>query len=254
MEAQQSRRSDPPQQREPRQEQQVPEPRREERTAERRRGVSRRTLLIGGATVGLGAAGYLAVDGSNWWYRVPGVNRPRKEGEVDHPGAEWIPASSANWRMADRPYDYTIDRVVIHTIEGDYAVGLKVFQDPGHGAAAHYVVRTEDGHVAQMVRELDVAYHAGNRSFNERSIGIEHEGFADRAGSITDATYRASAELTAGICDRYGLPRDREHIVGHVEVPGTDHTDPGPHWDWDRYMRFVSAVPATRAEKREDGA
>ncbi|MEW2554914.1 N-acetylmuramoyl-L-alanine amidase, partial [Streptomyces zhihengii] len=26
---------------------------------------------------------------------------------------------------------------------------------------------------------------------------------------------------------------------GHVEVPGNDHTDPGPHWDWNRYMQLV---------------
>ncbi|HEV7628421.1 MAG TPA: N-acetylmuramoyl-L-alanine amidase, partial [Streptomyces sp.] len=23
------------------------------------------------------------------------------------------------------------------------------------------------------------------------------------------------------------------------EVPGADHTDPGRHWDWRRYMRYV---------------
>ncbi|WP_344631353.1 N-acetylmuramoyl-L-alanine amidase [Streptomyces glaucosporus] len=210
--------------------------------------VGRRALLIGGAAVGLGALGYAARDDvSHLWWRVPGVNRPRTEGEVDHPGAEWVPASPANWRRADRPYDYTIDRVVIHVIQGGYDVALKVFQDPAHGAAAHYVVRTADGHVAQTVRELDVAYHAGNRAYNERSIGIEHEGFVERPGTITDATYRASAELAAGICDRYGLPRDRKHIVGHAEVPGADHTDPGPHWDWDRYLRMVRAVPVRKA-------
>ncbi|HEX5569027.1 MAG TPA: N-acetylmuramoyl-L-alanine amidase [Streptomyces sp.] len=209
----------------------------------RRPSVSRRTLLVGGA-VGLGVAGYAARDGlARLWWRMPGVYRPRTEGEVDHPGAEWIPAAGANWRWANRPYDHTVDRVVIHVIQGGYDVALKVFRDPAHQAATHYVVRTSDGHVAQLVRELDVAYHAGNRAYNERSIGIEHEGFVERADTLTDATYRASAELTAGICDRYGLPRDREHIVGHVEVPGTDHTDPGPHWDWDRYMRMVRDVP-----------
>jgi hypothetical protein len=40
--------------------------------------------------------------------------------------------------------------------------------------------------------------------------------------------------------DRYGIPKDRAHIVGHVEVPGNDHTDPGPNWDWTRYMQYVN--------------
>src|SRR5439155_775584 len=48
---------------------------------------------------------------------------------------------------------------------------------------------------------------------------------------------------------RYGSPIDREHIIGHYQVPdptdpslggGSDHhTDPGPYWKWDYYMRLV---------------
>ncbi|MEU6079714.1 N-acetylmuramoyl-L-alanine amidase [Streptomyces sp. NPDC047108] len=205
----------------------------------RRAGLSRRALIAGGAAAAVGTAGVLGADQlARLWWRIPGNDKPRKKGELDHRGAQWIAASTANWRMADRPDDYTIDRVVIHVVEGSFPIALKVFQDPEHGAATHYVVR-KDGHIAQMIRELDVAYHAGNRGWNERSIGIEHEGFVDRRGSFTEAMYRSSARLTAGICARYGIPVDRRHIVGHVEVPGTDHTDPGPHWDWDRYLRLV---------------
>ncbi|MFE0423683.1 N-acetylmuramoyl-L-alanine amidase [Streptomyces sp. NPDC058953] len=211
-----------------------------------RRRIGRRGLLLGGAAA-LAGGGLLARDElSGLWWRVPGVSKPRKEGELDHMGAQWAAASKANWRLADRPDDYRIDRVIIHVVQGSFPTALRVFKDPGHGAATHYVVR-KDGHVAQMIRELDVAFHAGNRSFNERSVGIEHEGFVDRPQDFTDAMYAGSARLTAGICVRYGLPADREHIIGHVEVPGTDHTDPGPHWDWDRYLRLVrEALPEAR--------
>ena len=71
-----------------------------------------------------------------------------------------------------------------------YATALKVFQDPTHAAAAHYVVR-KDGHVAQKIRELDVAFHAGNREYNERSVGIEHEGFVDRPAVLHGRDVRA---------------------------------------------------------------
>jgi len=54
--------------------------------------------------------------------------------------------------------------------------------------------------------------------------------------------YRASAALTAEICKRYGIPRDRRHIIGHVEIPGARHTDPGRFWDWNRYMALVAAA------------
>ncbi|XED74065.1 N-acetylmuramoyl-L-alanine amidase [Streptomyces sp. QH1-20] len=206
--------------------------------------ISRRGLLIGGgaAVVAAGAAGYARRDDLlPWWYRAAGLERPRTDGELDHDGAEWVAASSANWRWAHRPADYTVDRVVIHVVQGSYGDALRVFRNPLHEAAAHYVVR-KDGHIAQTVRELDVAFHAGNRRFNERSVGIEHEGYVDRPGDFTDAMYRASAVLTAGICARYDFPADRDHIVAHSQVPGTDHTDPGPHWDWDRYLKLVRAA------------
>ncbi|WP_326728441.1 N-acetylmuramoyl-L-alanine amidase [Streptomyces phaeochromogenes] len=205
------------------------------------RHIGRRALLIGGAVATTAAVGtaVLAQDElRRMWWRLPSVEKPRKEGEVDFRGARWVAASSSNWRMADRPDDFGIDRVIIHVTQGSYASAVKVFQNPAHGAATHYIVR-QDGRVTQMIRELDVAFHAGNRDFNERSVGIEHEGFVDRPKDFTDAMYEASARLTARICARYDIPVDRKHIIGHVEVPGTDHTDPGPHWDWDRYIPLV---------------
>ncbi|WP_275462845.1 N-acetylmuramoyl-L-alanine amidase [Streptomyces noursei] len=216
-----------------------------------RRLTRRRALLLGGgAAVAAGAAAVAAREElAYWWWRLPGNGRPRKEGEVDFAGAQWSAASPANYRQASRPDDYTVDRVVVHVVQGSFATALKVFKDPFHEASAHYVVRG-DGHVAQTVRELDVAFHAGNRGYNERSVGIEHAGFVDRPESFTADMYAASARLTAGICRRYAFPADREHVVGHVEVPGTDHTDPGPHWDWDRYLALVRAElrrPAGRA-------
>jgi peptidoglycan hydrolase-like protein with peptidoglycan-binding domain len=51
--------------------------------------------------------------------------------------------------------------------------------------------------------------------------------------------YRSSAALTAYLCNRYSIPKDRAHIVGHSEVPGNDHTDPGPNWNWTYYMQLV---------------
>ncbi|MFI1963686.1 N-acetylmuramoyl-L-alanine amidase [Streptomyces pathocidini] len=209
-----------------------------------RRGISRRALVIGGATAAAGTAVAVNFDGlSRQWWRLPGNNKPRTDGVVDFKGAEWVAASPSNWRRADRPADYVIDRVVIHVVQGSYATALDVFKDPWHRAAAHYVVR-KDGHIAQTIRELDVAFHAGNREYNERSVGIEHEGWVDRPDQFTGAMYEASARLTAGICDRYGIPRDRQHIIGHTEVPGADHTDPGRAWDWDRYMKLVREVGA----------
>ncbi|MEU7412758.1 N-acetylmuramoyl-L-alanine amidase [Streptomyces sp. NPDC042638] len=209
------------------------------------RRLGRRALLVGGAAAAVGSAVLARETLSHLWWRLPGVDKPRVAGAVDYRGARWVAASPANYRRADRPDDYPVDRVVVHVTQGGYASAVKAFQDPSHGAAAHYVVR-EDGRITQLVRELDVAFHAGNRQYNERSVGIEHEGFVADASSFTDAMYAASARLTAAVCRRYGMPADREHIIGHVEVPGTDHTDPGRFWDWERYIRLARAAPARR--------
>ncbi len=160
----------------------------------------------------------------------------------DHPTAEWQPASAANYTRARRPAQYSIDLVIIHVTQTRYSQTLNVFRNPRKKVSAHYVVRSGDGHVAQCVREADVAWHAGDWEHNTRSIGIEHEGWVDEPGYFTGALYRRSAALTAAICARHGIPTDRRHIVGHHEVPGTDHTDPGPHWDWERYMTLVEAA------------
>lgn len=160
---------------------------------------------------------------------------------VDQPSVDWLPADPANYTVSDRPMGYPLDLVVIHVTQATYTSTLGVFQNPRKKVSAHYVVRSADGHIAQCVREHDIAWHAGNWDYNTRSIGIEHEGWVDRPAYFTNALYQESARLTAAICTRYAIPKDRGHIIGHYEVPGSDHTDPGPNWDWGLYMALVNA-------------
>lgn len=169
---------------------------------------------------------------------------PRADAQqpVDHPSAEWAAANTANYTPSDRPVTYPVDFVIIHVTQTTYRTTLSVFQNPKKKVSAHYLVRSADGNVAQCVRERDIAWHAGNWDYNTRSIGIEHEGWVDRPAYFTAALYEASARLTASICTKYGIPKDRAHILGHYEVPESDHTDPGLHWDWTRYMRLVDSV------------
>ncbi|MYS65257.1 N-acetylmuramoyl-L-alanine amidase [Streptomyces sp. SID5473] len=161
---------------------------------------------------------------------------------VDEPGAVWRPAATANYTASSRPSAYRIDRVVIHVAQETFDDTVRIFQDPARRVSAHYVVGSSDGRLAQCLRERDIGWHAGNWSYNTRSIGIEHEGWVDRPEYFTHALYERSAALTAAICDRYGIPKDRAHIIGHHEVPGADHTDPGAFWDWVRYLRLVNLV------------
>jgi hypothetical protein len=167
----------------------------------------------------------------------------------DFPGATWAPAAPSNFRRADRPTSRAIDMVVIHDIEGSATSAVNWFQNPKAQASSHYVISGETGQIWQMVKEHDVAYHAGNSETNGRSVGIEHQGFAYRPGFYDTTLYEASARLVRQITDRYQIPRDRTHIIGHFEVPDpsnpgqfggrSHHTDPGPYWDWDSFMTMV---------------
>ncbi|WP_274917689.1 N-acetylmuramoyl-L-alanine amidase [Streptomyces sp. WZ-12] len=160
----------------------------------------------------------------------------------DYPGAQWVPASITNYTPANRPTSHPIQMVIVHVTQETFPDTLMLFGRPGYRASAHYTVRSDDGFVAQSVRERDVAWHAGNTRYNWHSIGVEHEGRIDEPKWFTGALYEHSAALTAAICHRYRIPVDRQHIIGHHEVPGSDHTDPGPLWDWPRYMRLVKAA------------
>jgi hypothetical protein len=60
--------------------------------------------------------------------------------------------------------------------------------------------------------------------------------------------YRASAKLVRYLALRLGIPLDRNHIIGHDNVPGTVpstvagmHWDPGPYWDWHHYFDLLHA-------------
>ncbi|NUW32512.1 N-acetylmuramoyl-L-alanine amidase [Nonomuraea sp. SMC257] len=159
---------------------------------------------------------------------------------VDYPGAIWKAAHSSNYAVSNRPTGDKIDRIVIHVTQGSYAGTISWFQTGPrpNPTSAHYVIRSSDGQITQMVREKNRAFHAGN--YNRRSVGIEHEGYVNNASWFTDQMYRSSAALTRSIADRYGIPKDRSHIVGHNQVPGSDHTDPGPNWNWTKYMSYVT--------------
>ncbi|MEV0720796.1 N-acetylmuramoyl-L-alanine amidase [Asanoa sp. NPDC050611] len=160
----------------------------------------------------------------------------------DHPTATWSPAHDDNFRDADREKSHPIDYVVIHMTQGSYSGTLAWFQNPASEVSAHYTVRSSDGALFQSVREKDIGWHAGNRDYNARSIGIEHEGFIDNPAWFTDAMYRSSAALTRSLTEKYGIVRDRAHIVAHREVPGADHTDPGKYWNWTYYLQLVKGA------------
>lgn len=175
-------------------------------------------------------------------YDDPNLAVPPASGqEPEYPlAAGFVPADSSNYTANGiSSYQY----VVVHTMQGSYAGSISWFQNPVSDVSAHYCMRSVDGEVTQMVRDQDRAWHVGNS--NSVALGIEHEGYVDDASWYTWETYQSSARLARWLCEVHEIPVDRDHIVGHVELPNQTHTDPGPYWNWDLYMALVhDVVPA----------
>ena len=187
--------------------------------------------------------------------------------DTDYPLAIWVPAPECNWE----PRTKEVSAVVIHYTEGSYAGCISWFQNCEAEVSAHYVIRSADGQVTQMVREQDKAWHA--RTANGYTIGIEHEAFGDIWSYFTEAMYRSSADLVRNICSRYetidghrtfyrdtldsglclneglhdlGGEEACTKIRGHQHYPDQSHTDPGPYWDWNYYYKLINeGTPVT---------
>ncbi|MET7453392.1 N-acetylmuramoyl-L-alanine amidase [Streptomyces sp. NPDC005574] len=218
-----------------------------------------------GQRVALAAQPDLAPDTSQ--LRRTGLRTPRKAG-TECPSSvscEWIPApyeefgdnDYGNHDLGDRPASQSIRYIVVHDTEGAWDGVLNLVQDPTY-VSWNYTLRSTDGHIAQHVKAKDVAWHAGNWYVNAKSIGLEHEGFlANPDAWYTEAMYRSSARLVKYLAKRYGIPLDRQHILGHDTVPGPTtstvpgmHTDPGPYWDWRHYFELLDRpLKATGGKK-----
>lgn len=114
----------------------------------------------------------------------------------------------------------TVDKIIIHTMVGNAQSADSRFNDPTSNVSAHYGVLLT-GEIWHWVDEDNTSYHAGAYNINQESIGIEHEDNGDYNGIRSDTLYNASGKLVKEICDFYGIPIDRQHILGHREVHAT---------------------------------
>lgn len=111
----------------------------------------------------------------------------------------------------------TIDTIVLHNTAGTLAPSLQRLQDPNAQVSAHYAV-DRGGEVYQLVDEKNVAWHAGNRDVNARSIGIEIVAYNGALG-MTNEQEKAVVALIRGLVKKYKIKR--ENIVPHRKVRAT---------------------------------
>lgn len=182
------------------------------------------------------------------------------QGCVDSRG--WLTAAtripSPNFNQ--RPPGTQVSLLVIHNISlppGEFGTGavadffcnrLDTSFHPYYAEIAHLQVSAHffiarDGQIIQFVSVLDRAWHAGASQFqgvgncNDYSVGVELEGCDDVA--YTDTQYAALIGLTRQLRQTFPLIT-HERICGHEHIAPGRKTDPGPAFDWPRYLEGVA--------------
>ena len=159
----------------------------------------------------------------------------------------------------ERPDPEDISLLVIHGIslppgqfEGDYVDQLfcNCLNPDEHPSfkdiyqlrvSAHLLIR-RDGGIRQYSPFNRRAWHAGLSKYQDRercndfSIGIELEGFDTL--DYTDSQYLRLADVVRVLLASY--PRlSRQRIAGHSDIAPGRKTDPGPLFDWERFLALV---------------
>lgn len=186
---------------------------------------------------------------------------------TDYGPALWDEAHVNNWGVGRA--GTAITNVTIHTMQGSYAGTISWFNNGNQivggvhvTTSAHYLVRSSDGQITQMVRDANRAFHV--LSANYYTIGIEHEGFVADASWYTNNMYNSSAALVRDICSSWTIDKSAcfpgpatsgvnvqpitVRIKGHQHYTGNSHTDPGINWNWAKYKALINppVVPLTR--------
>jgi len=173
-------------------------------------------------------------------------------------GGEYVPSPNCDDRPAGE-----VELLVIHNISlppGEFGGDdvLRLFTNTLDAAAhpyyraiaglkvsAHFLVR-RDGRIVQFVPCSRRAWHAGESCWqgrsrcNDFSIGVELEGGDDIP--FTDAQYGVLHGLTLALRHAYPL----RGIAGHSDIAPQRKTDPGPCFDWKRYLGGLAVQPRCR--------
>lgn len=142
-----------------------------------------------------------------------------------------ITSENPNQMYAGSRSGVKIDRIVLHhnaTTNKDVAMSTW-YTSSGNWTSAHYEVTPTE--IIGCVEESYAAYHCGGTGSNdipkmtnpnERSIGIENlNSTGAPSWSVDERTIANTAKLVKDLCDTYGIPCDRQHVVGHNEVTAT---------------------------------
>jgi N-acetylmuramoyl-L-alanine amidase len=151
----------------------------------------------------------------------------------------WCPSPNIDPRRDGR----APDMLILHYTGMESAEGaLDWLTRQESKVSCHYFV-DEEGRIAQLVREEERAWHAGQSlwagetDLNSCSIGIEihNPGHDFDYVDFTDAEMLAVEALCRDILSRHAIPPHR--VLAHSDIAPGRKRDPGEKFDWPRLGR-----------------
>jgi N-acetylmuramoyl-L-alanine amidase len=126
--------------------------------------------------------------------------------------------------------------------------------NPKAKASSNYLI-TRTGKIIQLVKDEDTAWANGGvnkpswtlydgTNPNRYTISIEHEGYGFNGGdgNLTEQQYKATLCLHRQLINKWNIPIDRNHIIGHFEIDKINRPNcPGKAFPWDRLMKDLTS-------------
>jgi len=149
------------------------------------------------------------------------------------------PVSSGKRTVLNR----NITAIIVHSTYnsfGDekYDIDLIIKQFSRYRVSSHYVIG-RDGLIYRLVKEKDVAFHAGKSQLpngqtglNSRSIGIEL--MTSKEEAPTEQQIKSLTILVNDIKKRYKI----EYILRHSDIAPNRKTDPW-NMDWEGFLQGI---------------
>ena len=161
------------------------------------------------------------------------------------------PKAYVNYDLADRENDVSIDYLVVHDTECDYADCVRYTQTPNRFVSWQYTSGPPtDTWPSTSKTTTSPPTRATGTSTCTRS-GSSTRGTPGGRASGTPTRSTALRRARKYLAAKYGFELDRAHVVGHEEFWSANYKwDPGPYWDWERYMKLLGAPIAAEGVPR----
>jgi N-acetyl-anhydromuramyl-L-alanine amidase AmpD len=136
-----------------------------------------------------------------------------------------------------------ITAIIVHSTynsfgDDKYDIDLIIKQFSRYRVSSHYVIG-RDGLIYRLVKEKDVAFHAGKSQLpngqtglNSRSIGIEL--MTSKEEAPTEQQIKSLTILVNDIKKRYKI----EYILRHSDIAPNRKTDPW-NMDWEGFLQGI---------------